>query len=103
MNPEIKAKWVEALRSGRYEQTSGRLKDGDAFCCIGVLCDVYPEGFWDESDYFICGHNKAQSSLTDALNSEIGLSFADEGILLRMNDDYRMPFHYIADWIEANL
>jgi hypothetical protein len=42
MNSELKAKWVEALRSGEYKQAEGKLHDtkNDAFCCLGVLCKV---------------------------------------------------------------
>lgn len=40
MDPEIKAKWIEALRSGSYKQGSTRLNKGDEFCCLGVLCEV---------------------------------------------------------------
>lgn len=40
-----KKKWVEALRSGEYEQYTGELKHkyasgGTAFCCLGVLQDL---------------------------------------------------------------
>jgi hypothetical protein len=41
MNPQIKQKWVSALRSGDYQQTKGRLRKEDKFCCLGVLCDLY--------------------------------------------------------------
>lgn len=41
MNPNIKALWVEALRSGKYTQGTGALKDEHGFfCCLGVLCDL---------------------------------------------------------------
>lgn len=40
MNPEIKAEWVAALRSGEYRQTKRQLRYGDNFCCLGVLCDL---------------------------------------------------------------
>lgn len=46
MNPEIKAKWVAALRSGEFEQGRGvlhtRAASGreDRYCCLGVLCDI---------------------------------------------------------------
>lgn len=73
MNREIKADWVEALKSGEYVQTKGTLNrvspgtfvDGNVvdsvteeapigFCCLGVLCDrlakKYPEKFsWGEA------------------------------------------------------
>src|SRR5690348_17476896 len=41
MDPQIKAEWVAALRSGEYRQGSGTLRsDQDEFCCLGVLCDL---------------------------------------------------------------
>lgn len=55
MKKEIKEKWLEALRSGEYKQAHARLKTGQTFCCLGVLCDLHrkekPEKrFWDETD-----------------------------------------------------
>jgi len=41
MNPQIKQKWVSALRSGEYQQTQRLLHDENGFCCLGVLCDLY--------------------------------------------------------------
>ena len=41
MNTEIKQKWVNALRSGKYEQGEGKLYSGQGYCCLGVLCDLY--------------------------------------------------------------
>ena len=46
MNPEVKEKWLHALRSGKYLQARKtlhlRAEDGtDFYCCLGVLCDVY--------------------------------------------------------------
>jgi hypothetical protein len=41
MNPEIKAMWVAALRSGEYKQGKGVLRTRDnCFCALGVLADV---------------------------------------------------------------
>lgn len=40
MNPEIKKLWVDALKSGEYEQGRGALCVGESFCCLGVLCDL---------------------------------------------------------------
>ena len=66
MHEPIARRWVEALRSGEYGQTTHRLRDGEpgalgnGFCCLGVLCDLYakehPEAAWqpaveiDDSD-----------------------------------------------------
>lgn len=41
MNARIKQLWLDALRSGNYEQGMGRLRTGDSFCCLGVLCDLH--------------------------------------------------------------
>lgn len=50
LKPEVKAKWVAALTSGEYQQTTGVLQQGEydpgtnrnkGHCCLGVLCDLY--------------------------------------------------------------
>ena len=44
MNPIAKEKWVAALRSGEYRQARSVMVDdteGLAYCCLGVLCDVW--------------------------------------------------------------
>jgi len=46
MNKDIAVKWVAALRSGKYQQGEGVLRDGDSFCCLGVLCDISEMGRW---------------------------------------------------------
>lgn len=45
MDATIKARWVEALRSGEYEQAKGSLiveapSGKMEYCCLGVLCDL---------------------------------------------------------------
>lgn len=40
MNPEIKALWLAALRSGEYKQGRGALSSDGEYCCLGVLCDI---------------------------------------------------------------
>src|ERR1700761_662468 len=47
MDPELKAKWVAALRSGAFNQGHDRMCDNEEgdpedsnFCCLGVLCKV---------------------------------------------------------------
>jgi hypothetical protein len=62
MKPEIKEKWLAALKSGKYVQGQGVLqgKSGNAFthCCLGVLCDIHMqetrEGHWDENGVYWC-------------------------------------------------
>ena len=53
MNPEIKALWLDALRSGEYKQGKAYLKKedrkgGHQYCCLGVLCDVVAKELPDQ-------------------------------------------------------
>lgn len=42
MNPKIKELWLNALKSGHYQQGVGRLHNHKGkMCCLGVLCDLY--------------------------------------------------------------
>ena len=54
MNPEFKALWVEALRSGKYKQGKGKLRQGDehdgfSYCCLGVVTDLVRPNDWVRS------------------------------------------------------
>lgn len=40
MNPIIADRWIAALRSGKYKQTTGVLCREGAYCCLGVLCEL---------------------------------------------------------------
>lgn len=48
---ENQRKWIDALRSGKYTQTTHVLRrpdnHGNGFCCLGVLCDISGGGEWD--------------------------------------------------------
>lgn len=57
MNIDNAKLWTTALRSGKYEQGREALRrDGDRFCCLGVLCDVFHKttgkGKWIEKYQF---------------------------------------------------
>lgn len=50
LKPEIKERWVNALRSGKYRQGKTelvqpdcKLGEGLVYCCLGVLCDLASE------------------------------------------------------------
>jgi hypothetical protein len=41
LDPEVKAAWLQALRSGEYEQGTEMLRTrNDRYCCLGVLCEL---------------------------------------------------------------
>lgn len=39
-NQENVRKWVDALRSGDFEQRTGRLNAEGQYCCLGVACEL---------------------------------------------------------------
>lgn len=42
MNKRIMKKWVKALKSGKYKQGEGALKNrAGGYCCLGVLTCLY--------------------------------------------------------------
>ncbi len=43
MKRAIAKQWVAALRSGQYKQGTGQLRQGDKFCCLGVLCNLHAQ------------------------------------------------------------
>ncbi len=53
LNVELTLKWIDALKSGRYQQSRKRLRTVDGFCCLGVLCDISGQGQWvlDDNDF----------------------------------------------------
>lgn len=45
---ELIERWLEALKSGEYSQTTRTLRDDSGFCCLGVLADITDPGGWGE-------------------------------------------------------
>lgn len=51
--------WIEALRSGKYEQGTDRLQSIDCkYCCLGVLCEIDSRVIFDNirREYMLNGH-----------------------------------------------
>ena len=115
MNKEIKKKWIAALRSGDYKQTSFRLHGNDGFCCLGVLCDIAEkEGIctslkdhfghvsYDETER-ILPNSVIQWSGASSHDPEVRDAAGDLSTLIEMNDRVDLGFKGIADVIEAQL
>ena len=98
MTPEFKAKWVAALRSGKYKQGRGALRKGDTFCCLGVACDLIDKDGWEDGTFGM-GWNGTGCESTDLpfINSDEAISLSE------LNDKERLSFKEIADYIEHNL
>lgn len=128
MKKNIADAWIAALRSGKYQQGTGRLIDvlnstGDArYCCLGVLCELAEEAgvvkrlpntisgavqYPDTNDQIRTG------VLPDVVADWAGMEtncgdFAEPSdwgtayrSLMSMNDS-GVPFSEIADIIEKN-
>jgi hypothetical protein len=110
MDPDIKAKWVAALRSGAYRQTKGKMRDGTgAMCCLGVLCDVVDPKGW--TSYYgdnpmsldpqrSIPHRHMASYPAQDISAKAGLS-SRRSVQLSSLNDQGSTFAEIADVIEA--
>lgn len=122
MNERIGRLWIDALRSGKYEQGFGALNRNGKFCCLGVLCEVaIAEGIKlevgnrshpsDDATEFVYydGRNAALPIAVREwaeMYSEIGiidLSVEPKQILVVINDSRNVDFNEIADVIERNI
>lgn len=111
-------KWIDALRSGKYQQGRKALRregDGDEYCCLGVACAIYVEetgdGVWTRS-FATCKfileltyEVPEEAYLPLAVQGFFGLDHHDPRIggvvtLTSLNDSGKHTFEEIADIIE---
>lgn len=89
-------KWIKALRSGRYKQTTGALVDYEpdkkkaCYCCLGVADKILKE--------------PRKGNVPDASYPELafvlGITKIQEDKLIMLNDTNDRNFSQIADHIE---
>jgi hypothetical protein len=114
-DPEVKAKWVTALRSGNYKQGEGRLRSQSwigtgwgqpEFCCLGVLCDILKPSGWclnNTEHSFSEGKSRQRNYPNEKVMKELGIYPSAMKKLGSLNDDDRLDFNKIADYIEKTL
>jgi hypothetical protein len=100
MKKEIADKWVEALRSGHYKQTRGRLRDTQGYCCLGVLCEISGLSKFNEENKYL-GKDEILPELVRGWSGMISKdgTYTSNDSLAGDNDD-GMVFSEIADTIE---
>ena len=111
MNPEMKKKWLDALRSGGYKQGRLCLRRGDEFCCLGVLCDISGLGKWlgpndDGEDHYEVGSEYEWAYPPKAVRDVAGLDYENPLVGVRTLGDINdegATFEEIADLIEEHL
>lgn len=110
MTPQLKQSWIAALRSGRYRQGRGllrqrRLRDGTYFCAIGVLFDLVATAMqWDRLTKLGVGAgitDEVPGYIPPEILGEIGMSAAQESLIAGLNDSGK-TFEQIADVIERD-
>lgn len=129
---DIKTKWLEALRSGKYTQSKGTLwrtetvteTDIVGHCCLGVLCDIIDPTKWIKHEsavgemawgdpgatgapFYPALPAEVQATLGQRTDYRSINSLAEvEELLIWKNDGFNMrqhSFEEIANWIEDNL
>lgn len=112
MDPQLKARWIEALRSGNYVQGRSYLRtdcpDGRHHCCLGVLAELIDPTKWETDSYLThpgwdpqYDEDGPRAEFNTLLPSNI-LGEMVQAQLATMNDD-NISFDEIADYIERNL
>ncbi len=118
MDAEIKAQWVKDLRSGEFEQGTGKLKRNGKYCCLGVLCvqavkagiieetpdsdgTVWFDGNPDTLSRAViawCGVSESNPAVTLPDGSETSLAELNDGENIEQHS-----FVQLADLIEGKL
>jgi hypothetical protein len=83
MDDILADKWIAALRSGKYTQTTNALRADDRFCCLGVLCDISNKGKWSTDrgrDYsaFVFENETCIRKDLEGMHAAVGLN-SDSG------------------------
>jgi hypothetical protein len=108
MNKELKDRWIAALRSGDYPQTQNELCNSAGYCCLGVLCDIYDNTKWRNSEdgvvSYAFGHTRCNEFPTYTwLEKVVYLPHIQAQHLATLNDEKGYDFHDIAQWITDNV
>lgn len=104
MQPEIKERWITALRSGDYPQTRCQLRsEKPEYCCLGVLCDIAVQdglGEWDGEEYVSPSGGRRTGYLPLNVLDWSGLTEDGMADLVKLNDTNGLAFDAIADYVE---
>lgn len=104
--------WIEALRSGKYKQAQGRLRNSEGMCCLGIACDISGLGEWSkgiDGDFFtfVDESGSFKSALSIKVMEWLGLysyngKLKGSSATLAARNDKGATFKEIADLIEDN-
>jgi hypothetical protein len=97
---------VAALLSGKYQEGQGHLHPEDAFCCLGVACEISGLGTWGDSttpEYVVTRLAQNRFYLPSPVSAYYGFTdenghLTEEGCILatkRANEAFDYPTHNI--------
>lgn len=112
---KIGDKWIKALKSKKYKQSGGFLKNSEGYCCLGVLgtiCGLTKKEL--EGKYWLRLHDvhvegiehyfeKAEQLINipkEAIGADFDNMLVEE---LSRRNDQKIPFIEIAEWIKNNV
>ena len=111
MDKQIKTEWVEALRSGEFNQGRDFLHNTamETYCCLGVLSTIIgkDDTRWDGEKWH--SHHADETELDvfsgtipSRVRNEIHFSRCEQRTVIDMNDTAKASFNEIADYIEKH-
>ncbi len=116
LDPQLKQRWIAALRSGNYEQGRQVLRSNeDKYCCLGVLADIINPQAWeaklvDNGNPYIDAEfgyywnpSRIDTKWSHKYLVDEDIPKELQGTLTRKNDGELLNFLEIADYIESNL
>ena len=110
MNPDIKRRWMQALRGGAYPQCHYRLKTDDGYSATGILADMWGRdngiNWVTRPESCLIGNHTRLVYLMDDTNERLSLDILNwcaldresEKLIMELNDG--SEFDDIADMIE---
>lgn len=102
---ELLTKAIAAMRSGEFRQCRDDLRDGNAFCAVGLICEVYRRetgrGEWD-GHCFVLGDNRNHGTLDADTREALGLTKQETNVI-EMHNDAGVSLSVIADYVEKKL
>lgn len=108
MNQELKQYWIDALKSGKYQQgTQGFLRDGKHnYCVLGVLADILDPSDWKLAQCrgkHVWAWNGAHSIFCPPSKYKEKITGIPYSKLVQLNDETRLAFEELADWIDQHV
>ena len=104
MDKELKAKWIDALRSGKYKKGKRQLfvpYEG-SYCCLGVLAHMQDPSSIDDKGSAVINDKDYNATVYLPYVFKDIIPLNDEKMLARINDSSE-SFIEVIDYIECNL